>query len=711
MSGRFRKRGLLLGSCLAAVVGATAVPGTAYAAGNLPPKQPLISDLQTLGRPCATGADVPYVGQPPRLSALLSDPVEDDVPGNQEQVSGEFELSWTDAAGVERHRSFTTYPRFTNRTHTLDLPADIPADTVISWRVRGNDGTANGAWSSDAPGAACRFVYDNASPSVPAVTSPEYPDSQREYGGVGDYGSFVVDSPSPDVVAYQYDFMGGPRLTVRPTEPGGPATIRRLALSSGPDTLSVQSVDRAGRVSASTTYYFRVKSGRTPVAHWKLADPAGATSAAAEAGTAAAAGTGVAFGGPAPSGTGLASTAVLDGSAHGFLTPNAPAADPRKTFAVGAWVRPAQTDRSMTVASQDTAESAAFALGLQGKDSGASWTFTIGDAKVSGGAPEAGEWAHLLGVYDAETGQAQLFVNGREVGTKAEAAPVESAGAFQIGRIRSKNGYQDRWIGEIGDVRVHDRVVVADEASRLAYRKPRLLGHWSFDTVTDGASPERNGGAPLRLAPGASLYRGPDSSCEIDPSCPWQPYPLVGAANLRLDGEGGHALTDGPVVDTGDSWTLGVVARIDDADATRPMTVLSQAGEHTDAFKLRYDPETYAYQLVVPERDEVGAPEKVVSSVTGPSGNNGQLQLTIVYDDAADTLTLYADGIKQVQASTTLPNGWKSGGALQVGRGHTADGWGEYLKGDVDEIQAFAGAVRASDVPMLGQEGDPCLCG
>jgi len=48
----------------------------------------------------------------------------------------------------------------------------------------------------------------------------------------------------------------------------------------------------------------------------------------------------VTFGGPVPTGTTATATVGLDGSGDGFLTPDAPATDIRKTFAVSAWVRP-----------------------------------------------------------------------------------------------------------------------------------------------------------------------------------------------------------------------------------------------------------------------------------------------------------------------------------------------------------------------------------
>ncbi|MFC8505180.1 LamG domain-containing protein [Streptomyces sp. NPDC057411] len=706
-------RAALLGSCLAAVVG-MATPGTAYAVDNLPPTRPLVTDLQTNFKPCATGDEPTYTGQPPVLTARLTDPPEDDRIGYPERLTGEFEIRWTDADGAEQRRTLTTGPQYPDQVHRVTVPSDIPADTVVSWRVRANDGALNGAWSSDAPGADCRFVHDNQSPTAPAITSPEYPAETWWVGGVGIYGSFTMDSASPDVVEYQYGFSGGPYGTVRPAELGGPATIRFVPLSNAPQSLSVQARDRSGRMSPPTNYTFFPNRASAPTSQWKLADTAGSTTAAAETGKPAEAGGGVTFGRPAPSGTPLTATAALDGSSHAYLTTGAPAVDTGRTFAVGAWVRPAETGRPMTVASQDATGGAAYALGLDAPETGSpTWSFTLGDAKIQGGAPETGEWAYLLGRYDTETGDAQLFVNGHEVGTRTKVTPTATTGAFQIGRILSKTGYKHRWNGDIGDVRVYDRLVVPNEVSELALRRPTLLGHWSFGTETDGATPEQNGGAPLKLAPGATIYRATNSDCipDIDPDCAYQRPPLVGEGNLLLDGGTGYAATDGPVVDTGNSFTIGVLVRIADEDATRPMTVLSQAGEHTDAFKLRYEPSTYSWQLIVPERDEVGAPEKVVSQVEMPSGSNGWgTRLAVVYDDATDTLKLYADGYTNAGATTHLPNGWKSSGALMVGRGRTADGWGEYLKGEVDEIQAYEGALRDGDVIGLGGESDPCLC-
>ncbi|MGX1885268.1 LamG-like jellyroll fold domain-containing protein [Streptomyces sp. NPDC055287] len=520
-----------------------------------------------------------------------------------------------------------------------------------------------------------------------------------------------MDSASEDVVAYRYGFTGGPYGTVRPADMGGPATVRYLPLNPGPKTLEVQAVDRAGRANAPTLHTFSVRAGRAPSAHWKLTDAAGSRTAAAESGPVARAGSGVTFGAAAPSGTGPTSTAELDGTGHGFLTPGTPVVNTAKTFAVGAWVRPARLDRDMTTVSQDGNAGPAFTLGLSTQGGGPAWSFAFGGARVRGGAPEAGEWAHVLGLYDAETGKTTLYVNGREAGESEKAAPAQSAGHLQIGRARGKAGYRDRWQGEVGDVRVHDRVVVPGEAAELARRKPQLSGHWSLETAGDGASPELYGGESLKLGEGASVYRLPEDTCDlIDPDCAPPSYPLVGDGHLELDGRTGFAATDKPVVDTDDSFTVGVVVRLADSEPDRPMTVLSQGGANRDAFRVRYMPATHRWQLVMSHADQPGAAETVVAQVAAADGGQGQGQrLAVVYDDATDRITLYLDGNIDAEASATFKDAWKSTGGLQIGRARTAEGWGEHLRGAVDEVHAFSGALTEANVGGLGFGTEPWL--
>ncbi|WP_159074354.1 LamG domain-containing protein [Streptomyces dioscori] len=685
-------RHALVRGAIAVTLASSAVaftPWTAAAAENRPPSQPASADLTTGSAACASGADPTYVRRQPTLSAVLSDP-----DGNR--VSAQFEVSWTDEAGDPQVRTVETTAKSSGSSFSWTVPSEVPAFTDVSWRVRANDGTVWGPWSSDGEGRSCAFVYDDVAPAEPSVSSPEYPEYSEDdewHDGVGTYGTFTVDSTSDDTVSYLYSFQDGGSGTVRPAEPGGPVVLTYLPQSSGIPRLTVKAIDRAGNASAPSEYLFRVREGRTPVAAWKLADAAGAGEAAAGAGgRPATAGDGVEFGAEGPARTAVTGAAGFDGTDGAYLTSGAPAADPAGAFTVSAWVRPDSLAEDLAAVSQDGgADVAAFGLGT---DDGA-WSFTVGDSVVRGGVPESGEWAQLTGVHDPVAGTARLYVNGRPVGTAENVTPPSTSGALQIGR--SQGAASRNWHGALADVRVWDRVVVAPEAATHAKRGTASKGYWALDEATGGSSPERDGGLPLTLGGDARIYRA-DDSCDpgSDPDCGSAPYPIVGDGHLVLDGDGDFAAADGPVVDTGDSFSLSAHVRIDSAAQDRPMTVLSLPGEDGSVAVVRYSGASQQWQVTLTDSDGERTTLTADDSWASPDYDH---HLSLVYDDAADEILLYADGT--VSARASYRPGWTARTGIEVGRSRVDGGWGEYLQGVVDELHVHAGVLSPHQVTSL----------
>ncbi|WP_203184733.1 LamG domain-containing protein [Streptomyces pratensis] len=687
----------------AAVTGLVAVllaatPGTAAAAGeNLPPLKPSTGALTAdLTKACS---DQPvYVPRAPELRATVEDTTEDNEEWETNRAGAEFEAWWTDADGLQQRRSHASGTVQSPTTQLWRMPSDLPADTVVSWHARAvDDEGATSAWSDEAPGVTCRFIIDAIGPEPATVVSEQYPDDNSGWhDGVGVYGSFTFDSPSEDVVEYVYSGIGIAPTRVRPDEPGGPATIRWMPEDNGPYYIQVRAVDRAGRSSSQTTYYMRVAAGRAPVAHWTLADPAGSDTAAAEAGQPARAEDGVLFGAPAPSRSDLTSTVTLDGRGNSYLTPDAPAADTTKTFALSAWVRPAATGTPMAAASQDGVDdTSAFTLGLRPSEEGpARWAFRYGTTTLTGGSATAGGWAHLAGLYDTEDSTLRLYVNGKEVASEAGVAPVAAPGAFQIGRARGDSG--TRWKGEIGDVRVWDRVVPRKEIEALGPRPADLVAAWDIERTDDGVAPDREGNKPLTLHGGVGFYTPDIAACLEDPECVEFPLDaLDGNDHLALDGTDDYAATSAPVADTADSYSVGLRVRFADTTPDRPMTVLSQGDADSDAFKVRYDPAASEWQLVVTHGGETGAEETVVGGAGAPTSHTDEV--VVVYDDSEGHITLYVKG--EAVATAEFNASWNAPGPLQVGRGHTADGgWGEYFHGGADTVRFFDGALTAAQV-------------
>jgi len=663
-----------------------ATPWAASAAENRPPSQPALSELTTGGKACVDGADRPYVGTRPTLEAVLRDP-------DGGRVSAEFEVSWTDASGVPQVRgTVQTIAKSSGSTFSWTVPTDVPAFTEVSWRVRASDGTLWGPWSSDGGSGPCEFVYDTEAPAKPSVASPEYPDDTGVWhDGVGVYGTFTVDSTSDDTVSYLYNFLGGPQQTAVPEEPGGPVELRWMPEGPGPRALYVKAFDRAGNVSVTTTYSFRVGSGRTPVAAWTLADAAGSSEASAEAGgRSAVSGGGVVFGAAGPARTSVTGAVGLDGSDSAYLTSGAPAVDTGEAFSVSAWVRPEAADADMAAVSQSG--SGTVGLGLGTADG--AWSFGVGGSVVRGGVVEAGDWAHLTGVYDPVAGTARLYVNGREAGVVENVTGASASWNLQIGRTLA--GEAGNWRGELAGVRVWDRIVVGAEAAGAAKRATVSEGYWALDEAADGSSPERDGGQPLTLGGDATIYRD-DEPCDwLDPDCLPGQSPIFGSGHLLLDGDGDFAATDGQGIAAGDSFSVAAHVRIDAAAQDRPMTVLSVQGEDNSLAEVRYSGASQQWEVAL--TDGNGEPLTLTAQGAWASPDDVH-HLALVYDDEADEILLYADG--QVSARASYRPGWTATGDLQIGRSQGAAGWGDYLAGAVDEVHVHAGALTATQVAQL----------
>ncbi|MQY14286.1 hypothetical protein SRB5_44490 [Streptomyces sp. RB5] len=700
MASSGRTRALVV-TTLAALTVALA-PAQASAAENRPPDQPVAAELTTGFRSCASGAKRPYVNSRPTLRAVLRDQ------DYSARVSAQFEISWRDEQRTRQVRTYDTTEMRSGSEFSMPLSDEIPGDTVIDWRVRAFDGEVWGPWSDADDLGRCEFVYDPAGPASPVVTSAEYPEGGDTWsGGVGERGHFTLDSPSDDVVAYVYYVAGDADHVVETAGPGDPVTVDWVPQRAGTAVLYAQAVDRAGTASAPATYLFRVGSARAPVAAWRLADPAGSTQAAPDAGEhPAVAGDGVTFGAAGPSGTPYTVAAELDGSAGAYLAPGVQAVDTGDDFSVSAWVSPSSTGDAAAV-SRDGDGGAAFALGTHtGADGVARWSFGLPDSRsgdvvrAEGGAASAGEWTHLTGVYDAEKDTATLYVNGSVAGDPVTVRATKSPGDLQLGRALDAGAYGHHWAGALADVRVWDRMVVAPEVPVLAERVAVRRGYWQLNAAPGGVVPEYDGGQPLRLGGGASVYTGDSAACvdPYDPLCPSPDWVIAGSGHLVLHGDGDYAATDAPVIDTSRSWSLSMLFVVPETP-DRDMALLSLPGEHTNAVDLRWDGAEHRVRLTVAHEDSAEA--ETTTLFAAGLWDHQPSHVGAVYDASADELRLYVNGELRSTVPLAGTDAWRATGGLQVGRTSTAGIWGDWLTGSVDEVRAFEGAVTDTQMAAM----------
>jgi hypothetical protein len=225
--------------------------------------------------------------------------------------------------------------------------------------------------------------------------------------------------------------------------------------------------------------------------------------------------------------------------------------------------------------------------------------------------------------------------------------------------------------------------------------------YWALDGAADGQSPEYAGGNPLTLAGDASIYAATDD-CAENPDCTPVTYPIVGSGDLLLDGDGDYAEAADPVVPSGAGFSVAAQVRLDADAATHDMTVLSQPGEHTSLFTLRYVAASKTWEAVVAHEDAVDAPTTTVSSSDTTSGlTSGVQALALVYDEDADQLRLYVDSYLADSESLGGADSWLSTRGLQVGRTVTAGAGSDYWAGEIDEVHTFAGVLTHDQLVFL----------
>ncbi|SCE72700.1 RHS repeat-associated core domain-containing protein [Micromonospora mirobrigensis] len=199
---------------------------------------------------CVTGSNLPYVNtKTPQLRAQLND-------AEGSQVKAEFE--WLTGGGT-RIGGGIVGPAASGAWQATTVPAGAFAEGgTYSWRVRGNDGIVNGAWTGY-----CAVVVDTTAPAAtPTVSSTGYPENQWA-GAANTAGSFTFGASGvTDVASYEYGLnTNPPNQTVNAATLGGAATVSITPTADGPQTLYVRSKDRAGNTSAVRSYTFNVGSG------------------------------------------------------------------------------------------------------------------------------------------------------------------------------------------------------------------------------------------------------------------------------------------------------------------------------------------------------------------------------------------------------------------------------------------------------------------
>ncbi|QUX29574.1 LamG domain-containing protein [Nocardiopsis akebiae] len=711
---------------------------------NTVPNQPRQTDLQLEpGGACVYGNQRPYVDEPPRVSAYLRDP--DHSTGATEQVRAQFRVFWTDEAGQEQERTFTTSYKAANSRFYYQVPDDIPEGAVLGWVVRAHDGHAWSPWSWDGEQTRCEFVYDSTVPEEPTITSTRYPNDDQWHTGVGDTGTFRLQTTSEDVEFFRWGVNEHPSAgnevpastsLLNPDGPSYYADLSWVPEREGPHSLYVEAVDAAGNVSSRASHLFLVSSGRPEISRWVMdgADSSGLIEDVS-GNRDAQAGSSVSFIGEGPSGASSGSV-LLAGDDQSYIDPPASTNSSfERMHSFSGWVRLDDVSSDQVLVSRFgdekdedgnilprefrlyySAENQEWVLEYSYVNREICrrcpdpWHLVEKSISVSGGSAGPGQWAHVAYVANLDSLNrfspvagfhgARLYVNGEVVDevevSRNSISPIPAiTGDVRFGRqfnrTDSGRAYTSHLKGALHDVRLFDRLLAPSEVENLVELPTARDAYWNFTDVVDGASPEASGEQSMALHDGAGIFTGD----------PFLEPALVGEGHLEL-GSGGYANTGEAVVATNGSFTLSLRARLASAQPEQSMSVLSQAGQTQSPFDVRYSAEADRWELLLAHEDTSGsATTNVINDLFVPSSEQSGDHLAVVYDAFSREVRFYVNGQLSQTSTVQHSSPWVSTGPLSIGRALHDGAWGSSFSGAVDDVRVYRGAADATLISRL----------
>lgn len=185
-----------------------------------------------------------------------------------------------------------------------------------------------------------------------------------------------------------------------------------------------------------------------------------------------------------------------------------------------------------------------------------------------------------------------------------------------------------------------------------------------------------------------------------------KPATLTGA-HTRVPGQlghavkfsGGHAATNGPVINTNDSFTATAWVRLD--SSTEEQTVMGQMGVNQPGFALSYqtsDAPEYdqRWELSMVRQDIPNQIHETVVMSKDLAKIGEWTHLAAQYDKTDGKIRLYVDGVLASERDHTVD--WNAQGAFEIGRGRIV---ADNLDGSVDDIHVYQRALTSNEIRAL----------
>ncbi|MCP3820578.1 DNRLRE domain-containing protein [Streptomyces sp. A3M-1-3] len=548
-------------------------------------------------------------------------------------------------------------------------PNNPSSPTTLVQESRAYDPAGRLASITDSMGYVTSYSYTDDGLSATVVrsdpaTGKSFTEQANTYDAVG---NLIKQVTNDGRTTSTFAVDASDRTTSTTLDPGGLARTTKVSYDPDDNVVSETDTEPSGEVSTMDTLYDNlgnvtantIHDGTTaPVARWKLNETSGTNAADSSGGNRTAKATGTLAWSSEQSGS-----AVFNGS-NTALSTTGSTVDTSSSFTVSAWVKLNSTAASYTAVSQDGNHHSAFYLGyVQSQNK---WTvgFPTTDDPASAGtqvvysnaAPVTGQWTQLTSVYDAQTNQISLYVNGALQGTDDRSSNWSANGNLQIGRGKYAGGYAGYWPGGIDDVQVYGEALSAGQVA--AVHGGTLPAAGSSVRTTTWKLDQRGLPVAMTDANGNTTDYGYDDAGQ---------QTTVTEPTVNAESNGGTAVAIRPVSMTGYN-TFGEVTETSDPLGNVVVTAYDAEGQESSTTMPNYTPpgsgtpitatawnEYNKLGQVTAEVDPLGARTEYtysqlgnIASVTEPGGavtrytfsNNGD-QLSATEPDGARQESTY----------------------------------------------------------------------
>lgn len=345
------------------------------------------------------------------------------------------------------------------------------------------------------------------------------------------------------------------------------------------------------------------------------------------------------------------------------------------SLSLAAWIKPESTTASTAfdIAGKWDGSNESYLLQQYGDEIRFYIDSSSNYVETSSANLSTGVWTHVLGVYDANSATAKIYINGIEAATTTTGTIPTSvgddAGRFHIGAEDSTTSAANFYDGVLDEVRIYNKTLGFQEASQLANYAPEACVYYKLDdestTIKDYSTCGYNGAVNGSVTNTSGKFGG----------------------GIKTDGSTGYIdAGDISILDSVSHFSMTVWFKRTAAGGRGLFVTKYSDNTHRVGFDVLADGLIY---LIVRNNDS--------SFGTIPSNDTNWHHVALVFDGTQGSnitrLQGYLDGVKQALSFNPNQNvpalthtNTANNGDLEIGRSNL---FGLYSAGSVDEFKIY----------------------